>query len=144
MTLWGRPGWAGTALVAALVTGAAVLGGCSFIAPFSCTKEGSAASDRLVDDLKGLSSVTSAEVIDDCDSGGENYVHFGTTSAQAGRDEFTGLTHCRPGDPPNGEPADKWWPFECDFPSGHARVLLARNQAKDSNQVVVRKPRGRQ
>lgn len=134
---WGR--WVRTqaALVAGLSIGAAVMGGCSFVVPFSCTKEGTVASDRLVHDLKALSSVTSAEVVPDCDSGGENSVRFGTTSPQAGRDEFADLAYCKPGDVPRGESADHWWPFDCDFPSGHGSVLLAVDQARDSNQAVV-------
>ena len=130
---------AAAALWAVLVTGTAVTAGCSMIVPFSCTKEGSAASDRLVDDLNGLSSVTSAEVSTDCDSGGENYVLFATTTSQAARDEFAGLSDCKPGELPRGA-AKTGWAFDCDFPSGPARVLLVPHQAMDTHQAVVQKP----
>jgi hypothetical protein len=133
----GRRAGAVAAFAAALLTASAVLGGCSMLAPFSCTEKGAAASDRLVNDLKVLSSVTSAEVVPDCDSGGENSVLFRTTTPEAGREELVDLAYCKPGDVPHGESADRWWPFDCDFPSGHASVLLAVDQSRDTNQAVI-------
>ena len=85
--------------------------GCSLVVPFSCTQEGSAASDRLSDDLEGLSSVPSAEVVSDCDSGGENYVVFETSTFEAGREEL-----------------------------GPASVFLVADQAKGTHQAVTLAP----
>lgn len=132
---------AGVGGVARVLVTAVVIGicaaGCSLVVNYSCSAQGEAQTARLPGDIAGLRSVSAAEVVSDCDSGGSNVVFFHITSADEAKDEFAGLAECRPSGLPQGEPPENGYGFRCDFPSGPTSVYLVRNLERESSQALA-------
>lgn len=117
-----------------------VLSGCASVSPYSCSDKGGDATDHLRDDIAVLRTVTAAQVVSDCDSGGDNVVYFDTTTPDAAREEFQGLKNCRLADLPRGESKDTGFGFRCDFASGPAKIFLVRDPAMGGSEAVTQRP----
>lgn len=120
------------ALAAVAILAAAGLTGACSAQPYSCSTKGSHDAERLATILStDFHSVSQPEVLDDCDSGGQQYVTFRIRSVDSALTEFTDHSGCTPGDA-DGDGSV----FRCQLDDVVAEFLIVSPKAGSSQGVV--------